>query len=244
MANPTYTFEDRFMRKLLLSAMLLCMLTSNAFANFITHDADAAFTLPNLNSGNANPNGVWHYGYGSTKTNASFTAFTAANWIPSADTNLYGFRVQANYTPGIFRAKQNVFGLLKDQFAMHSGQNPDEFSVLRFVAPTSGLYQMELKWFQGDTGFVSVDVNTSTTNGLVSIASTNSYGDFGVAPIQQVNLTQGEFIELRIGRAGPLNNDSTPVSFKVTAVPEPSSLACVSGLVAGLSVLSRRRRQA
>ncbi|MFN9880705.1 MAG: PEP-CTERM sorting domain-containing protein [Planctomycetota bacterium] len=29
-----------------------------------------------------------------------------------------------------------------------------------------------------------------------------------------------------------------------TAVPEPSSLACVSGLVAGLSVLSRRRRQA
>jgi hypothetical protein len=28
-----------------------------------------------------------------------------------------------------------------------------------------------------------------------------------------------------------------------TAVPEPSSLACVSGLVAGLSVLSRRRRQ-
>ncbi|MFO0527705.1 MAG: PEP-CTERM sorting domain-containing protein, partial [Planctomycetota bacterium] len=123
-------------------------------------------------------------------------------------------------------------------------QNPDEFSVLRFVAPTSGLYQMELKWFQGDTGFVSVDVNTSTTNGLVSIASTNSYGDFGVAPIQQVNLTQGEFIELRIGRAGPLNNDSTPVSFKVTAVPEPSSLACVSGLVAGLSVLSRRRRQA
>jgi len=30
----------------------------------------------------------------------------------------------------------------------------------------------------------------------------------------------------------------------ITAVPEPSSLACVSGLVAGLSVLSRRRRQA
>jgi hypothetical protein len=29
-----------------------------------------------------------------------------------------------------------------------------------------------------------------------------------------------------------------------TAVPEPSSLACVGGLVAGLSVLSRRRRQA
>jgi hypothetical protein len=33
-------------------------------------------------------------------------------------------------------------------------------------------------------------------------------------------------------------------SFKApTAVPEPSSLACVGGLVSGLSVLSRRRRQ-
>jgi len=30
----------------------------------------------------------------------------------------------------------------------------------------------------------------------------------------------------------------------VVGVPEPSSLACVSGVVAGLSVLSRRRRQA
>jgi hypothetical protein len=232
------------MRKLLLSAMLLCVLTGNAFANFITYDADADFNLAALKSGNPNPNGVWRYGYGSAKINTTFTAFTASNWIPSSDPYLYGFRVASNYTPGIFRAKTNVFGLIQDQFAMHSGEDPNGFSVLRFVAPTSGLYQMELKWFQGDSGAVSVDVNTSTTNGLVSIANTNSYGEFGVAPIQQVNLTQGEFIELRIGRAGGLSNDSTPVSFKVTAVPEPSSLACVSGLVAGLSVLSRRRRQA
>jgi hypothetical protein len=43
-----------------------------------------------------------------------------------------------------------------------------------------------------------------------------------------------------VNNAGVVTGTET---ITITAVPEPSSLACVGGLVAGLSVLSRRRRQ-
>ena len=57
-----------------------------------------------------------------------------------------------------------------------------------------------------------------------------------------------DFIDIGVTRVidwtqtGQIFNPSNTIT--VIGVPEPSSLACVSGLVAGLSVLSRRRRQA
>lgn len=51
--------------------------------------------------------------------------------------------------------------------------------------------------------------------------------------------------QIRIEQIGDatLTGGSRVSSFSLSAVPEPGSLALVSGLVAGLSVLSRRRRQ-
>ena len=52
----------------------------------------------------------------------------------------------------------------------------------------------------------------------------------------------GETRVLDWTQAGQSLNTNNTIT--VVGVPEPSSLACISGLAAGLSVLSRRRRQA
>ena len=99
-----------------------------------------------------------------------------------------------------------------------------------------------MTWGVGNTGKVDVVVlrNGTALNSEIDTASAGSYNN------NTLSLTAGETIDLRIGRGTDGHGaDQTQVSMIVTtAVPEPSSLACVSGLVAGLSVLSRRRRQA
>ncbi|MFN9538880.1 MAG: PEP-CTERM sorting domain-containing protein [Planctomycetota bacterium] len=238
------------MRKLLLSAMLLCMLTGNAFANFITYDANAQFDgTPD------GTNGFWQYGYSNLSVSNSITNFTAANQFN--DGNAFGLSLNPppNYTPGIFKTKRDNWpynGATNGMFAMHSGQtDATQYSVLRFTAQTAGLYNLDVKWFAGDSrplnaptpvnGRVDVFVNQNSSS-LASAVNTLSDGSFNASGI---SLNAGDYFELRVGRGNEgYTYDTTPVEMTVTSVPEPSTLACVSGLVAGLSVLSRRRRQA
>jgi hypothetical protein len=65
----------------------------------------------------------------------------------------------------------------------------------------------------------------------------------GTATLQNTTLAA---LGLNVGDVGTFaySTGSGTETFRLEAVPEPGSLAVVSGLVAGLSVLSRRRRQA
>ena len=95
----------------------------------------------------------------------------------------------------------------------------------------------------GQTGFAYQQFTAWTSSVNVRIVRDSNYINGGAGGSKSTNpggivLTgqTGYFDEIAITQA---NLFQAP-----TAVPEPSSLACVSGLVAGLSVLSRRRRQA
>jgi hypothetical protein len=229
------------MKNLALAALLLCLLTGNALASFITYDAKAAFITGNvLDASNA----PWSYGYSNAPIGATITPFTTSNYYD--DANAFGFRVASDYTPGVFKTNRDNWpyaGAAVGTFAMHSGETTaTEFAVLRFTAPTAGLYNLDVKWFAGDSKNVSIFVNQ---NGLTLASALNTLDGGSFAPSGTINLAANDYFEIRVGKGNDGHSfDTTPVEMTVTAVPEPSSIAVVSGLVAGLSVLSRRRRQA
>jgi hypothetical protein len=226
--------------------MLLCLLTGNAFANFITYDAKTQF------DGSVNGvGGNWRYGYSSTTT-SSLVNFTAANYFSNGFAT--GFRINSDYTPGVWKVNSDQFGANTGDFVIHPGRVPEtgnpadeQFGVIRFVAPTAGVYNLNLSWRRKGTSEQTGDdirVYVSRSGAGMLVDDTYDYLELGSYTSNGLNLAANEEIDLRIGGLGQRNGDVTAVVFTVTAVPEPSSLACVSGLVAGLSVLSRRRRQA
>jgi len=225
--------------------ILSLSMIGTAAAGFI-YDAKADFTTTNLASGANNPNGVWSYGYSGTSTGL-MTKYLSTQYFSNSDG--FGFRINpADVTPNVLKFTQNWPGsgtpiFNAGDFAMHSGANAnDNFSVLRFTAQYTGLHNLAVTWGVGNTGNVDVVVLRNGT-ALNSSLNTNSAGSYNN---NSLSLTALDTIELRIGRGNDTYGaDQTQVNMVLTtAVPEPSSLACVSGLVAGLSVLSRRRRLA
>jgi hypothetical protein len=241
------------MRKLLLGALVALAFAGNSFASFIVYDAKTDFTTANVSDA---VNAPWSYGYSNVSVGGTMTNFTAGNYFNDANGFGLSLNPAPNYTPGVFKTNRNNWpysGAPSGMFAMHSGQSDaSQYSVLRFTAQTAGLYNLDVKWFAGDSnplgnpnpsaGRVSIFVNQNGTT-LQSAINTLTGGTY-VSP-GTISLNAGEFLELRVGRGNDgYTYDTTPVEMTVTAVPEPSTLACVGGLVAGLSVLSRRRRQA
>jgi hypothetical protein len=174
------------------------------------------------------------------------TKYLSSQYFSNSDG--FGFRINpADVTPNVLKFTQNWPGsgtpiFNADDFAMHSGANAnDNFSVLQFTAQYTGLHNLVVTWGVGNTGNVDVVVlrNGTVLDSSLNTATAGSYNN-------SLSLTALDTIELRIGRGNDTYGaDQTQVNMVLTtAVPEPSSLACVSGLVAGLSVLSRRRRLA
>ncbi len=236
------------MKKLMIALLFGLLFSPAVMAGFV-YNASTDFTTANLGvtAGNGtNPNGVWSYGYSGSATGA-MTNYASTQYFISTDA--FGFRINtADTTPNVLKFTKNWPGsgtpiFVAGDFAMHSGANStDNFSVVRFTAQYTGLHNLAVTWGVGNTGNVDVVVlrNASVLNNVLNTNLAGSYNN------NTLSLIAGETIDLRIGRGTDGHGaDQTQVSMIVTtAVPEPSSLACVSGLVAGLSVLSRRRRQA
>jgi hypothetical protein len=230
------------MRKLLLGALVALAFAGNSFASFIVYDAKTQF------SNASNPNGVWSYGYSDNQTSAIQTA----GFNSFTDGFATGFRVNGDYTPGVWKVNNSNFGVQTGDFVLHPGRvgGFEKYGVIRFTATAAGLYNLNLDWVRkgtsaNPTGTKDIHVYAFRSGlGAPLVDQNYDYQEVGSYSQNLLNLAAGETIDLRVGGLGQSNGDTTVVGFKVTAVPEPSSLACVSGLVAGLSVLSRRRRQA
>jgi hypothetical protein len=95
----------------------------------------------------------------------------------------------------------------------------------------------------GQTGFAFQKFTAWTTSVNVRIVRDSNYINGGVGGSKSTN-PGGTVLADQIGYFDEVSITLASNFVAPTAVPEPSSVACISGLVAGLSVLSRRRCQA
>jgi hypothetical protein len=230
MLEPNWRFN---MNKFLVIAMLTLgqlWLTADVQGDTL-YDAREDFVPGSPVSG---VNGVWSYGY--MGGSLGFTLFEQYNANPIG----FGWRRNPNTadTPSFYKftGSSGLPGVDIGDIVLHPGPNlDDEFAVLRFTVPTTGLYDLDVIWEAGNGGVVDIKIFRNALELYSDLADLNggSYSSLGLS------LTANETIDIRVGRYDSFNSDSTPINMRLTAVPEPSAFWAVACFAAGC--FTRRR---
>jgi len=168
-------------------------------------------------SATANPNGAWSAGWTATLGSA-FTTYPTAQAFPGFD----GWIDPAIESLGTPSFAKNISGgvnqgVLPNQVTLHSGCQANQYSVLRWTAPTSGSYRVEVQFFVGNTGNTDAAV---LVNGVAiyTVASTNS--DPAYSSVR--TLTAGDNLDFAVGTGGDTcSADATPLNVTITETTTP-----------------------
>lgn len=220
-------------RTLVLAAVAAC-----AFAH--AYDAATDFSLA------SNPNGVWSYGYATSLT-GSFILDTDTS--TSGPVQQWRGDLAGDGNPGVYKNtssndyQPSTAVYPANGMVMHPG--PDgEYCVVRFTAPSAGLYAFSANFTGEDVQGTTTDVHvlgggTSLFDGTINgYRDATSYGS-------TIALAAGGTLDLRVGYGsnGTFFNDSTGTDLAVRLMPTPEP-ATFAALGLGTAVIIRRRRKA
>ena len=212
-------------------------------ASAVTYDAFTSFngtqSAGNFIYGEADPNSPGTAGVlFAANTNCFIANATCLQLAPNGD------------VPGFTKGGSPDFQygsviVPNDRLLAHPDNDSDQ-TFVAFVAPTAGRYRFEATFNVQDVRPSGVGINliTTTSGGLplqftplASIGATNLSYSFD----QVFDLGQSFAVGFGLDNGGDYSNDSTGVSFRVTAVPEPSTWAMmIVGFGAAGSLIRRR----
>lgn len=181
----------------------------------------------------ANPNGAWSYGYsttlgGSLVLHASTSPHPAYSTISNWHTDLgYGVPViLRNSTAGIVTNDTGTIVLTPGQLASHPGTS-GEFSIVRFTAPTTGLFNVAGAFQGADLFGATTDVHILLNGSSVLAGNVFGFGaGSGPAFNTDLLLASGDRLDFVVGWGnGDFTWDSTALSAVITQVPEPGTAA-------------------
>ncbi len=133
-----------------------------------------------------------------------------------------------------------------DRLLAHPDDDSDQ-TFIAFVAPTAGRYRFQAVFNVQDVNPSGVGINliTTTDGGLpLQFATLGSIGaqNLSYSFDQVFDLEQSFAVGFGLDNGGSYFNDSTGVSLRVTAVPEPSTWAMmIIGFGAAGSLIRRRK---
>ena len=211
--------------KMKLAAIFLACTIANT-ASAITYDAVADFSTTD------NPNGVWRYGYSTLgpgqyefKLLDDHIAGFDWNWFDTSYVSLYAPTIWKNYS-----STTSYDGVTPGQLSLHPGPNNYSPTILRFIAPTTGSYEINAQFFAGDSGSMNAAILLNGSQ-LQYWSSTDGLTVFK----QNMAITAGSTLDFAVGNNGSFLFGNTPLAVTITtAVPEPESYAM---LLAGLGIL-------
>lgn len=202
-------------------------------------------------AGNANPNGAWSYGYGTT--GSSFTPYNMYGPNCSGGVlNCWQPTVTINDTPNIVWNNTGSFvnfgtAISAPGLTQHPGISVD--AITQWTAPSTGAYSI--------SGFYQIaDVNPSGVIGLVFENSTSLFqlkllgppaqhpdtlGGMATYYIPWLELNAGDVMSFAVNNDGNYLFDTTHFNATITTIPEPGSMVLLgSGLIGAAGILRRK----
>lgn len=230
-------FSSRFFGLSLPVAALLGLAALPAAAQ--TYNAANGFSDTSYTNGN------WSYGFETTLG----TGFTLYDTPFDLSSTIQGVQSSQHLgDPSVFKNISNSPATYSDitlapgQLAFHPGPG-DQYSVIRFTAPSAGLYDVAGSFSSATTAGVSSDVhilkNGNTASQLYGPSNLTGYPTSQPFSSSNVFLTQGGTIDFAVGFGanGNYNSDSTALDATITVAPEPSQVAPFVFLALGLGAM-------
>lgn len=163
-----------------------------------------------------NPNNVWEVGYSGSLRNlpTDFVAYNVSGTLYGPDMPLQCLYTDRGDVPNFCQNTGDfpVKGIEPRQVALHPFAGAYSYSILRFYAPKAATYEVDTKFFSGESG--------------ESVASIYRVGtlvvDLGPVPTNYTFTTYlmpGQFIDIVVGpgRDG-ISNDTTPLEVLIRDV--------------------------
>jgi hypothetical protein len=234
------------------ATIAVSIILSATSAQAITYDPVVDFSFVS----NSSVNGVWSYGQ-STTLGGTFSLLTTPvndslnplleDWQGSVAGFSGNYPVIQHNPTGVSQGYGGTATSEPDELLFHPGPG-GEYSVLRFVVPTTGSYTLNGIFTGRDTGPATTDLSVLLNMGVgtpLFSGDTNIVGgNVAVFNVTQ-SFTAGDTIDFAVGYGnGSYVNDSTGLKLTVASAataPEPTTLALL-GLGSGLGILARRRK--
>jgi PEP-CTERM motif len=235
----------------LAATIAVSILLGTTSAQATTYDPVVDFSFVS----NSNVNGVWSYGQSTTLGGAFSLLTTPVNdslnpLLEDWQGTVTGFSgnypvIQHNPT-GISQAYGGTATSEPDELLFHPGPG-GEYSVLRFVVPATGSYNLAGAFTGRDIGPSTTDVSVLLNMGVgtpLFAGDTNIVGGNVASFNVTQSFTAGDTIDFAVGYGnGSYVNDSTGLKLSVISAataPEPTTLALI-GLGSGIGMLVRCR---
>jgi hypothetical protein len=228
-------------------AALFGLVVGTAWLASAQYDPSAQF------SPTSNPNGVWTYGYEFVPIGSPFNLLTLALPVASVPGPfINSWQSPAFGAVGVFdngtAASQSVtIGSETSLFnsgelAMHAGPN-DEYGMVEFSAPASGIYTIQGTFEGIDVAGTSSTVFLLHNNAVVASSIVIPFGPPVPLASGPFLLNVGDTLAFAVG-GGPLNSMTALVNAQVAAVgvPEPSPYALLGLALVPLAVRGFARK--
>lgn len=197
----------------------------------------------------SNPNGVWTYGYSLT-LGGSLTLFDQHGTYSGTPLQYWMHNIWLNDPNVQLNPTSNTVTnwggngtyqvMAPGQLAFHPGPN-GEYSVVRFTAPSSGLFQLNATFMGVDDTPTSTDVHILDNGLSLYGANINSfYSPTGPGTLY-LNLQAGDHVDFAVGYGSnhEFTSDETGLNVQLVPVPEPGVLALLG--LGATALLARRR---
>lgn len=184
----------------------------------VTYNAESSFSIA------ANPNGVWSYGYspqgGAGYSMIPFDLPSTAGFFSSGFLIWQKSGYVSSGTPSAFKnaGSTRQYQLDPGQMALHPGPAPHgDYAILRFTAPSEGIYAVEGQFFAGDIYPMSgrVVLNGNFSLPLQSFDNTTDSSVFTFAPVAML---AGQTLDFVVGNNGNFLYGTTPVKAVIRAL--------------------------
>lgn len=233
------------MKKTLLTLAAFAALCPGAFA----YDANADFSI----GSNNNVAGVWSYGQSATLGGA-FSLLTTPDTAYYGTAGLQawrgavpgfggGYPVIAGNSTGVTQSYVSVVHPA-NELSLHSGPG-GQYAVLRFTAPSAGVFRFVGAFVGQDIGTTTTDVAirrnlaTALFGAGINVSGGGNVAAFDVSPF----LLAGDTVDFAVGFGnGFYGNDSTGLRLGATAVtvPEAGTLSLLATPLFTIGVIVRR----